>query len=91
MKPIVGNRYDILRAMNAIVYNMNNEDAYLSWISYVPDEATDDDLMSIAESEKSTTECTELFCHIIEVYGKYGFYYTSDDLGGVYIDGERTR
>ena len=69
------NRYEVIKSMHKIICNMNNEEAYLRWIYLVPDEATDDDFRSIASNKNLMADCEQVFCKIIEDYGKDGFYY----------------
>lgn len=54
-------KFEILKAMNLIVKNMNNQDAYEEWIYTIPDQANDDDLMDIA-SDKDESVYREA-CH----------------------------
>lgn len=67
-------RLDLIRGMNALVISMNHEEAYTRWIYLVPDQATDEDLQDIAESDVLFDEACVLFTELLEIYGKYGFY-----------------
>ena len=61
-----------LKRMHKIMTHMNNEEAYLAWITYVPDEASDDDLKDIAEDVDDYDEVVTLFIKLISVYGSDG-------------------
>ena len=45
-------RISLLEQMNEVMKSMNNEDAYLSWIYTVPDEATRQDFEYIAQDDE---------------------------------------
>lgn len=73
MKHILGN-FRALKYMNGLVLMMNNEEAYGEWIWIVPDEASDDDLLQIAEDEESFKEVEQEFFRIAKIYGEDGLY-----------------
>ena len=62
-------RLSNLKKMNDIILRMNNEEAYETWIMYVPDEATEDDLKNIAEDVDDYDEVVDIFIRIIYKYG----------------------
>ena len=68
-------RIKLISAMHEIMKSMNNEDAYMEWIYIVPDEPSEDDFRSIAESDEDMAECEEAFFRIIKRYGKDGLFY----------------
>ncbi|MBQ8635900.1 hypothetical protein IJ425_07090 [bacterium] len=56
-------RMNLLGGMHSYIQNcIDDEMAYDSWIKWVPDEPTEEDLMSIAEKEK-------LFNRVCAVFG----------------------
>lgn len=67
-------RFANVRAMNDIIRSMNNEDAYMEWIYTVPDEATEEDLMDIADDEQFFGEVVRLFLKLYEEYIEDGLF-----------------
>lgn len=60
---------EILKAMDTLVRGLNDEDAYYDhWIWLVPDEATDEDFMDIAEDNEDINEVVEQFLLIMNHY-----------------------
>lgn len=68
LTPLLKERYDALIAMDHLVMCMNDEDAYMSWINLVPDEATEYDLADIACCEDDFDETVELFKRLWKNY-----------------------
>ena len=67
-------RIDLLKAMHEIMINMNNEDAYFSWVTLgVPDEPQEDDFESIASDPEGFKETTDHFTRVFKRYIKDGF------------------
>lgn len=58
-------RYRQIQAMHQLICLANNEELYATWVYYVPDEATDDDFISIATSDESFNEAFKLFKKLI--------------------------
>lgn len=78
MKKIKNRKYELVKSMNTIVKDLNNEDAYYEyWNCVVPDGADDDDFYYIAEDE-------ELFGDTVKCFKIIMRYYLKD---GIYIDG----
>lgn len=67
-------RYELMKAMHAIVCSLNNEDAYCEWIILVPDEATNEDLYDIAEDDDLFKDACDTFRSIMSDYAADGFY-----------------
>lgn len=44
--------------------NTNNEDIFMNWLYFMPDEATEEDYESIAASDEDFNECTRMFATI---------------------------
>lgn len=65
-------RLSNLKKMNDIILRINNEEAYATWIMYVSDEATEDDLKDIAEDVDDYDEVVDIFIRIIYKYGSDG-------------------
>ena len=42
-------RFSAVKAMNLLVLALNNENAQIRWSTIVPDEATDEDLLTISQ------------------------------------------
>lgn len=64
----------LVKSMNEIVRQLNNEDAYSEWIVVVPDEANDDDFEYIAQEDELYTDATKLFLRIMKDYADDGIY-----------------
>lgn len=63
----------LLRDMHNMMLHMNDEDAYMHWITLgVPDEPSDDDFESIAEDEEEFNEVVNWWYKIYSYYSKYG-------------------
>lgn len=71
-------KFELMVSMNNIVRVMNDENAYMRWIVFVPDGASNDDLFDIAEDDEDFRECCEVFAEIMKDHIKYGLYI--DDL-----------
>lgn len=57
-------RMNILGGMNQDIINLGDEEIWLEWIALgVPDEATEEDLQSVAEDD-------ELYFEVCEIYAK---------------------
>lgn len=75
-------RAEHMKAMHSIIQTMNNEDAYMEWIYLVPDGATEEDFIDIADDDDMFDEACRLFCTLIRRYGKDGFYFGSSKAFG---------
>ena len=67
-------RIEMIKSMDYIICNVNDEGAYMKWINVVPDAPTVDDYESIAEDDELYSEVLNLFCNLIKRYGKSGIY-----------------
>lgn len=64
-------RMNLVGGMNEYVKCIDDETAYYDyWIQVVPDECTEDDLESIAESDELFNDTCKLFGFIIKHYGE---------------------
>ena len=66
-------RFSAVKAMNLLVLALNNENAQIRWSTVVPDEATDEDLLTISQDDDLMNEVTEDFIRIVSAYGWGGF------------------
>ena len=66
-------RFSAIKAMNLLVLALNNENAQIRWSTVVPDEATDEDLLTISQDDDLMNEVTEDFIRIMSAYGWEGF------------------
>ena len=74
-KELTNHRAAIVRSMNTMVLALNNEEPiFHGWLFLVPDEATEDDFVSIAEDEELFTEVVDEFKDIMNGYMEDGFY-----------------
>lgn len=74
-------RTEHVKAMNMIVRNLNDESAYMEWITWVPDEAQEVDLVDIADDEEMFDYVCRIFCNLIGRYRKHGFCFGSKAYG----------
>ena len=75
-------RFDVLNSMNTIVQSMNNEEAYMIWITVVPDAADRDDLLDIAEDDELFELAVKQFYEIWEEYSEDGLLVGGKEFGG---------
>jgi len=61
----------VVKAMHTIVSYMNDEESYISWINLVPDQATEEDFVDLAEND--IDDVCKLFREILANHGKYGW------------------
>lgn len=75
-------RTKAIKAMNFLINSLMDEDAYMRWISIVPDEVTDEDLEFIASDEENDLfkDATLLFIKLMKEYGDSGLFF-----GNTYI------
>ena len=66
-------RCSAVKAMNLLVLALNNENAQIRWSTVVPDEETDEDLVTISQDDDLMNEVTEDFIRIMSAYGWEGF------------------
>lgn len=74
MKAYDNERADFVRSMNNIMIHMNDENAYMKWITVVPDEANEEDFKAIADDEELFDGVVYLFKDLMERYMKNGIY-----------------
>lgn len=74
MKAYNNERADFVRSMNNIMIHMNDENAYMKWITVVPDGATQEDFETIADDEELFDGVVYLFKDLMERYMKNGIY-----------------
>lgn len=67
-------RAEFVQSMNNVVKHLNDENAYMHWITVVPDEAEQTDFEDIADDEELFDEVVYLFKNIMERYLKNGIY-----------------
>ena len=76
---VLQGRFELVKSMHTIVMSMNDENAYMTWIYVVPDEATDEDLMDIAENDELYSDTCKLFTKLVRKYGANSGYYVWND------------
>lgn len=79
-------RLDAIIAMHIMVCNIDNEEAYMTWIYVVPDEATEWDFIDFARNDVGTTE-NALFNEAVELFKKLWKNYAAEK-NGLYIGGK---
>ena len=67
-------RAEFVQSMNDVVKHLNDENAYMHWITVVPDESEQADFEDIADDEELFDEVVYLFKNIMERYLKNGIY-----------------
>ena len=76
----IRNNVERLKSMHTVIRFCNDEDAYCSWISLIPDEPDEDDFEFIAGDEEEMKDACSLFRRLIKTCGQDGFFTG----GGVY-------
>ena len=71
-------RITLLKAMHTIMLNMNNEQAYYTWVMCMPDEPTEDDFVSTADDDDFFDAAKETFEYIMKEYIKDGLFVGGD-------------
>jgi hypothetical protein len=72
-------KYGLLKSMNTIIKELNDESAYYEhWIYVVPEEATDEELMEIAYDEELLEDAVDCFKRMMTEYIE----------DGIFIDGK---
>lgn len=78
-KEIKKEREEVVRSMHTLIFELNNEDAYLEWISVaVPDCPNDEDYEFIAEDEDCFVTTVNAFKRIWKTYISDGLYIGKD-------------
>lgn len=71
----IDRKFELVKSMNTIVKELNNEEGYYNhWIYIVPDEADDEDFRDIAEDEELFTDTVNSFKSIMKNFLKDGIY-----------------
>lgn len=70
----INRKIEMIKAMNCIIQNMNNEVAYMIWINLIPDQATEEDFFDCAEDEEIFIDACNLFKELMEDFSKDGFF-----------------
>ena len=65
-KEIETMRVNLLKDMNTYILNMGDEDIWEHWIMIVPDEADEDDFLSIAEDDELWSDTCYTFGKLTE-------------------------
>lgn len=61
-------RVGLLKRLHDIMMNMNDEDCYFRWITWVPDEPTEEDFRSIAEDDEEFHDVLDFFSMLFNTY-----------------------
>ena len=61
-------RTTLLRNMNYQVTLIEDENAYMEWINYIPDEPDEENFLEIAEDLEDFHSACVLFCKLITKY-----------------------
>ena len=82
----MNNGYEIrlnnVKLMHETMIDMNNENAYFSWIYEMPDGATEEDFEWFAEDEERYMELYLYFVKLLKRYAKDGLYRPSESVQG---------
>ena len=70
-KYLLKSRVELLTKLHSIMMNMNDEEAYMSWIMTVPDEPTREDFEDIAKDDKFFHEVLTRFHALFGTYKEY--------------------
>lgn len=60
-------RIDQLKAMHELMKLANDESIYFSWITYMPDEPSEEDFIDIAMNDELYNECFDVFVRLIKL------------------------
>ena len=75
MKKVENRKFALIKSMDTIVKELNNEEAYYGkWIYIVPDGADDEDFYDIAVDEELFVDTVNCFKGIMRNYLKDGIY-----------------
>lgn len=80
-------RLEAIIAMNTMVINMNDENAYVRWIYLVPDGADEWDFVDFATNDKDGADGNHLFDEAVELFKELWKSYAMEDKG-LYIGGK---
>ena len=58
-----------LKAMHELMLNANDEEIYMSWITWMPDEPSDEDIEYIAMDDEEYNDCFDCFAQLIQYEG----------------------
>ena len=68
MSKVVEKRKLMLEMMHEYLINeVSDENAFFTWIIHVPDEATEDDFIELAEDDADWKECVKLFGRLLDL------------------------
>ena len=67
-----------LKRMHNVMTRMNDEEVYMAWINYMPDEPSDDDINFIAQNDEDYDEIVRIFVRLVWKYGHEGILKRSD-------------
>lgn len=71
-KTTIDLRFIQLKAMDDFMHSVNNEELIDEWLTYgIPDEASEDDYLSIAEDDELYNDCIEIFKRTVKNYECY--------------------
>lgn len=68
LSSFVDSRTKLLKTLHEIIMNMNDENAYMTWIYIVPDGATEEDFIDMACDDKFFEEVLDLFVKLFSEY-----------------------
>ena len=71
MKQDADKQFELMKAMNEIVVNMNHEGAQELWFLTWPDGADDDEILEMVE-DGYFDEVADAFFRVCKAYGKHG-------------------
>ena len=61
-----------LKRMHNVMTRMNDEEVYMVWIDYMPDEPSEDDIRDIAEDDEQYDDIVRMFVKLVYKYGHEG-------------------
>lgn len=71
-------RISIAKCMHNAIVDMNNEDAYMTWIWLMPDEPMHEDFVWFAEDKERYDELWDTFIKIVNRYKEDGLFRPCD-------------
>lgn len=87
-KDMILERIDALKGMHTLMRHMNNEEAYMAWVNWFPDEPSEEDFHDVAADDESFFDCVDAFERISKRYSSDGYYFEKEEFPYLYTKRE---
>ena len=71
-KNMIDERIRNLERMHDVMTRMNDEEVYMAWIEWMPDEPSADDIRDVAEDDEMYADCVRVFTRLVWMSGHEG-------------------